>query len=104
MDVDTKSELEAGEVKGMIFLLKLWLILIGIIIIIFSSYTGLYYYYSKKPTKKFKNKIFPEATLVIPFYNEEIVMKKKIEDTSKINYTKNKLNIIFLNEIGRAHV
>jgi len=82
----------------MIFLLKLWLILIGIVIIIFGSYTGLYYYFSKKPTPIFKKKIFPTATLVIPFYNEEIVMKKKIEDISKISYPKNKLLVLFLND------
>jgi cellulose synthase/poly-beta-1,6-N-acetylglucosamine synthase-like glycosyltransferase len=83
----------------MIFLLKLWLILIEIVIFIFGSYTLLYYIYSKKrEKKKLKNKFFPSVTLVIPFYNEEIIMKKKIEDTAKIRYQKDKLEIIFLND------
>ncbi len=82
----------------MAFLLNLWLALIIIVIVIFSSYTLIYYYYSRKPAQKFKEKFFPKVTLVIPFYNEEIIMKKKIENTSKINYPKNKLEVLFLND------
>lgn len=83
----------------MIFLLKLWIILIAIVVFIFGSYTLLYYIYSKKDSKKKLDKnFFPSATLIIPFYNEEIIMKKKIEDTSQIIYPKDKLEVIFLND------
>ena len=80
------------------FLLKLWLILIGIVTIIFTSYTIIYFYYSKKPTNKFNKTYFPEVTLIIPFYNEEVILKKKIENTSKIKYPKGKLKVLFLND------
>ena len=83
----------------MIFLLKLWIILIGIVIFIFGSYTLLYYIYSKKgEKKKLKKDFFPTVTLVVPFYNEEIVLKTKIENTAKIKYPRNKLEVIFLND------
>lgn len=82
----------------MIFLLKLWIILILIVALIFGSYTLLYLYYSNKKQKKQEENFYPKITLLIPFYNEEIIMKKKIEDTSKIKYPKNKLKVIFLND------
>ena len=70
----------------MIFLFKLWLILIALVATIFLSYTLLYIYYSKKKQPALKSNTLPNVTLIIPFYNEEIIMKKKIEDTAKIKY------------------
>ena len=36
----------------------------------------------------------PDVTLVIATFNEELIIKEKIENTFKINYPKNKLKII----------
>jgi cellulose synthase/poly-beta-1,6-N-acetylglucosamine synthase-like glycosyltransferase len=38
----------------------------------------------------------PEVTLVVATYNEEVILKKKIENTFQINYPANKLKIIFV--------
>ncbi len=79
-------------------LILMWLVLIVIVVVILGSYTVLTYVYSKKKLPIYKNKIYPSVSLIIPFYNEEIVLKKKIENTSKLTYPKNKLEIIFLND------
>lgn len=80
-------------------LFYLLLILIGIIILIFGSYTLLYYLYSKKEKPiSSTNLNFPSVTLIIPFLNESVIMKKKIEDTSKIRYPKNKFTVVFLDD------
>lgn len=79
-------------------LLLIWLILIAIVAIIFISYTLIYLYYSKKKIISIKDKFIPKINLIIPFYNEEIILKKKIEDTTKIKYPKNRLEVLFLND------
>ena len=38
----------------------------------------------------------PEVTLVVATYNEEVILKKKIENTFQINYPANRLKIIFV--------
>jgi cellulose synthase/poly-beta-1,6-N-acetylglucosamine synthase-like glycosyltransferase len=78
-------------------LLILFIALIFSVIIIFSSYTILYWYYSKKKQPKLKE-FFPSITLIVPFYNEEFGIKDKIKDISKIYYKKDKLKILFVND------
>ncbi len=79
-------------------LLLIWLILIGIVAIIFLSYTLLYIYLSKKKQTSLKANFLPKVTLIITLYNEEVIIKKKIEDTAKIKYPRDKLEVIFLND------
>ncbi len=82
----------------MTFLLVLLLSLIGAVTLIFTSYTLVYYYYSKKPLPHYTKKIHPTATLIIPFLNEALVLPKKIANTAKLHYPKNKLEVIFLDD------
>ena len=53
---------------------------------------------SKKKRDLSKTDCFPTITLIIPMYNEEKVIKEKIENTSKLDYPKDKLKIIFLDD------
>lgn len=49
--------------------------------------------------KKFKREeIFPALTLVIPCYNEELVIRKKIENSLELDYPQDKLQIIVVSE------
>jgi len=72
---------------GMINMLSIWQILATFEIILFSSYTILMYTYSRK-----------KVTLIIPMYNEEKVIREKIENTAKLNYPTDKLKIILLDD------
>ncbi len=55
------------------------------------------YSFSKKnenPTSHY----FPTITLIIPMYNEEKVIKEKIENTAHLDYPEDRLKIILLND------
>ena len=82
----------------MINLLSTWQILVIFEIILFSSYTIIMYIYSKKKEDSAKNNHLPTITLIVPMYNEEKVIKEKIENTSQLDYPKDKLKIIFLDD------
>ena len=83
---------------GMINMLSIWQILATFEIILFSSYTILMYTYSRKKEKTSKNDHLPKVTLIIPMYNEEKVIRGKIENTAKLNYPTDKLKIILLDD------
>ena len=78
--------------------LQIWQMLAVFEIFLFSSYTILMYSYSKKK----KDLQMPNSpltiTLIIPMYNEEKVIKEKIENTSLLDYPDDKLNIIILDD------
>ena len=79
-------------------MLSIWQILATFEIILFSSYTILMYTYSRKKEKTSKNDHLPKVTLIIPMYNEEKVIREKIENTAKLNYPTDKLKIILLDD------
>ncbi|MCD4650515.1 MAG: glycosyltransferase [Candidatus Cloacimonetes bacterium] len=82
----------------MINILSTWQTLFAFEIILFSSYTLLMYIYSRKKEEMSKSNHLPTVTLIIPMYNEEKVIKEKIENTAKLDYPQEKLKIIFLDD------
>ena len=84
-------------------LLSAWQILVIFEILLFASYTILMYIYSCKKEDLSKNNPLPTITLVIPMYNEEKVIKEKIENTAKLDYPKEKLKIILLDDHSTDH-
>ena len=82
----------------MINILSTWQILAVFEILLFSSYTIFMYTYSRKKEKLSKNNHLPTVTLIIPMYNEEKVIKEKIENTAKLDYPTDKLKIILLDD------
>ncbi len=83
---------------NMINFTHMWQTLAVFEIILFSSYTIIMYTYSKKKDGLPKNNHLPTVTLIIPMYNEEKVIKEKIENTSQLDYPKDKLKIILLDD------
>ena len=79
-------------------LLMIWQFIFLLEIILFSSYTILMYVYSKKKEESPKSNHLPTVTLIIPMYNEEKVIKEKIENTTKLDYPADKLKIILLDD------
>ena len=55
------------------------------------------YSFSKKNENPISN-YFPTITLIIPMYNEEKVIKEKIENTAHLDYPGDRLKIILLND------
>ncbi len=82
----------------MIDLVLIWQLLILFEVALFSSYTFIMYIYSKKEQELPINNNLPTITLVIPMYNEEKVIKEKVENTSLINYPEDKLEVIILDD------
>ena len=82
----------------MINILSIWQILAAFEIILFSSYTILMYTYSRKKEESPQINRLPTVTLIIPMYNEEKVIKQKIENTAKLDYPQDKFKIILLDD------
>lgn len=83
---------------GMINILSIWQTLLIFEIILFSSYTVIMYINSRKKEESPKSDHLPSVTLIIPMYDEEKVIKEKIENTAKLNYPTDKLTIILLDD------
>ena len=79
-------------------ILSTWQTLAVFEIILFSSYTILMYTYSRKKEESPQINPLPTVTLIIPMYNEEKVIKEKIENTAKLDYPPDKLKIILLDD------
>lgn len=82
----------------MIDLVLIWQLLIVFEVALFSSYTFIMHIYSKKEKELPINNKIPTVTLVIPMYNEEKVIREKVENTSLLNYPEDKLEVIVLDD------
>ena len=65
---------------------------------IYFFYTIICWGFAKKDRSHRKSSYFPSVTLLICAYNEELMIGKKIEDVAKIDYPKNKLKVLFVND------
>jgi len=66
----------------------------GFLALIYFSYYCLMVYEAKKPSNIRKQKIFPKVSLVIPTYNEEMVIVRKLENVKNLDYPKEKLEVL----------
>jgi cellulose synthase/poly-beta-1,6-N-acetylglucosamine synthase-like glycosyltransferase len=69
-----------------------------VVIIGFSLYFILMLYYSRKPNNMNKKQIFPSVSLVIPAFNEEKVILQKLKSISEINYPREKIEILIVDD------
>ena len=65
---------------------------------ILSRFLIAYFYHGKSPLKNFKNSELPMVTFAVPSKNEEKNIGKTIGQISKINYPKNKFEVIAVND------
>jgi poly-beta-1,6-N-acetyl-D-glucosamine synthase len=85
-----------------VFLSEVFLILtffsFGTILIFYASYLGCLFYYNKKSLKNSKLTEFsyPFVSLIVPIYNEEQIIGKKIDNIEKLIYPNDKFEIIFV--------
>lgn len=79
-------------------LLSIWQILLAFETILFLSYTALMYKSSKKKYDQSAMEYSPNVTLIIPMYNEEKVIREKIKNTFLLNYPKEKLDVLLLDD------
>lgn len=86
---------------SMIDLVLIWQFWILFEVILFSSYTFLMYIYSRKEEEFPINSNLPSVTLIIPMYNEEKVIREKIENTALLDYPKNKLEVILIDDYSK---
>lgn len=85
----------------MIDLVLIWQLLILFEVVLFSSYTFIMYIYSGKEEEFSINSNLPSVTLIIPMYNEEKVIREKIENTALLDYPKNKLEVILIDDYSK---
>jgi cellulose synthase/poly-beta-1,6-N-acetylglucosamine synthase-like glycosyltransferase len=66
----------------------------GILLWLYIKITS--FFQKTKNSSEESNKFEPNVTLVVATYNEEIIIREKIENTFKINYPSEKLEIFFV--------
>lgn len=77
----------------------LFLIQVGVIIFSVLIYPPVVNYLAKGKSlayKQYTNSTIPKVTLLIPTYNEEEYISQKINNVKLLNYPKNKLNVIIV--------
>ena len=67
---------------------------IGLISIFYFTYFGLNIYESQRPNSVRKKKIFQKVSLVIPTYNEEKAILRKLENVTDLDYPKKMLEVL----------
>jgi len=76
------------------FIVLLLLSLLGLISIFYIAYYSLNLYKSKKDSGFQKKAIFPKVSLIIPTYNEEKTILRKLENLKTLNYPRKMLEIL----------
>lgn len=79
-------------------LLILISVIFGFIFGIYFLYSLICWFYAKKGISHNKDSIYPSVTLLICAFNEADVILKKIENIIRIDYPKENLNILFVND------
>lgn len=64
----------------------------------FSTYFMLMLYFSRKPSKISKKQIFPTVSIVIPAFNEEKVILKKLQSIVEIDYPRDKIEALVVDD------
>jgi cellulose synthase/poly-beta-1,6-N-acetylglucosamine synthase-like glycosyltransferase len=82
----------------MVFIEIFFLSILSILIIGFLAYFLLMLHFSRKPSNLLKKAIFPSVSLIIAAYNEELVISKKLENTIEMEYPKDKLEILVVDD------
>ena len=78
------------------FFMLTFLLLFGIVSIFYFAYYSLNLYQSKKDSGFQKKEIFPKVSLVIPTYNEEKTIFRKLENLRNLKYPKKMLEILVI--------
>ena len=55
-----------------------------------------YYHHKKKEEVEGSSEFYPKVSLIVPVYNEEKIVSKKIQNISELNYPKEKMEVIFV--------
>jgi len=62
-----------------------------------SYFLVLYYYHREKKGKvESSSEFYPSVSLIVPVYNEEKIVAKKIQNISELDYPKGKIKAIFV--------
>ena len=81
-----------------VFLEVLFWSLLGGLASFYLIYFGLMVHQSRKASNVKRSKIFPKISLIIPVHNESEVILSKLENTRELNYPKDKLEILVVDD------
>ena len=79
----------------------LTLLLLGIPIFIFGMYGIVILYFGRQGKKEYdeeSEEFVPQVSIVVPTHNEEVIISKKIDNMLHLDYPKDKLEIIFVDD------
>ena len=90
---------ERAVLLGMLNVLTV--IFLGIPVFVFGLYGVILLHFglSKKKERDEKDDLFePSVSIIVPTHNEEMIIAKKIENISRLDYPKEKLEVIFVDD------
>lgn len=73
----------------------MWASFLTIFLFYLSYFFVLYYYYKKGENDKSLEFHYPYASLIVPTYNEEKIIRKKIKNIEELKYPKDKMEVVF---------
>jgi len=70
----------------------------SILLLFYLAYFLVLYYYHQKKKEKVESssEFHPSVSLIVPVYNEEKIVSKKIQNITELNYPKGKIEAIFV--------
>jgi len=76
----------------------MWASFLTIFLFYLSYFLVLYHFYKKGENNNNKSLElhYPYASLIVPTYNEEKIIRKKIQNVEELNYPKDKIEVIFV--------
>ena len=66
----------------------------GLLALFYLAYYGLMFHAAKKSNNVLKRTIFPKISLVVPTYNEEKVIQRRLSDILELEYPKDALEVL----------
>jgi len=74
----------------------------SILLLFYLSYFLVLYYYQprKKESDESSAEFYPTVSLIVPVYNEEKIVQKKIQNINELNYPKEKIEAVFVDDFS----
>jgi poly-beta-1,6-N-acetyl-D-glucosamine synthase len=80
------------------FFVTLTWVLFSVVFLFYASYLVLLYYFNRRATsnKKKLEFAYPTVSLIVPVYNEEKIITRKIQNIEELDYPTDKIEVIFI--------
>ena len=79
-----------------VFQITYWFSFSVLLFFYLSYFLVLYYHHKKKEKVEGSSEFYPSVSLIIPVYNEEKIVPKKIQNINELNYPRERMEAVFV--------